>query len=170
MGANRGRAKAVMVVVAVVVTVSLLSFSFADGGGKAVGSNEMMAGSSAESIERRLEALEKLVGSSRRPVSERIDILEGGLRDLTQAMGGTGWSSVKSNIREAKKTLAEVARQRQQQAEDLRKLSQVGKRLEQISDDLAKLDSLAETPFSAKSPPLSLSPGPLFLAIWGSYG
>jgi hypothetical protein len=33
-----------------------------------------------------------------------------------------------------------------------------------------KLDSLVETPFSVKSPPLALSPGPFFLAIRGFYG
>ncbi len=138
MGADRGRAKAVMVVVAVVAMASLLSLSLADAGGQ-VGSDKMKAKASGKSIERRLVALEKLVGSSRRPVSERIDVLEQGLRDLTGALGGTGWSSVKSNIREAKKTLDALARHRKQQDEDLRKLSQVGKRVERIADELAKL-------------------------------
>jgi chromosome segregation ATPase len=134
---KRGRTRALAVVVAAIVMASLWSLTLADEGGWN-GSDEKMAGS-GKSIECRLEDLEKMIGSSRTPVSERIDVLEEGLRELTKAMGGTGWSSVKSNIREAKKTLDELARHRKQQDEDLRELRQVGKKLERVGDDLAKV-------------------------------
>ena len=137
MDMNRGRMKALVVVVTGMVMVSLWSLSLADGGVRDR-SDKKRAGS-VEAIERRLEALEKLVGRSRTPVSERIDVLEKGLRDLTKAMGGTGWSRVESNLREAKKTLTELMRHRRQQDEDLRELKQLGRKLERIGDDLVKL-------------------------------
>jgi DNA repair exonuclease SbcCD ATPase subunit len=54
-------------------------------------------------------------------------------------MGGTAWSNVESNLREAKKTLAELTRQRHKQDEDLRKLKQLARRVERITDDVAGL-------------------------------
>lgn len=142
MGTNRGKTKSVAVMVAVIVMASLWSLSLADDGGQD-GSDEKRA-KSVKAIERRLEAIEKMVGSSRTPVSGRIDVLEKGLRDLTRAMGGTAWSSVEGNLREAKKTLAELAKHRHKQDEDLRELRKVGRRLERIGDDLAKLRRLVD--------------------------
>lgn len=141
MGTNSVKTKAVTVMVAFAVLASLWSGSSADERGRG-GPDKKAA--SFKAIEGRLKNLEKLVGKSRTPVSERLDILEKGLRDLTMAMGGTGWSSVKSNIREAKKKLAEATRIHRQQDEDLRKLREVGKRLERIGADLGKLRHAVE--------------------------
>lgn len=138
MSRNRRKTVAVTVVVAAIVVASLWPLSLAADGGWDE-SDEMMAGSSAETLERRLESLEKMLGTSRSPISGRIDVLEEGLRDLTTAMGGTGWPSIKSNIREVKKTLDELARHRKQQDEDLRKLRQAGEKLERVGEDLAKV-------------------------------
>ncbi len=135
MSKNRETAKAVVVVVALIFVASLWSRSVADDGHDGPDKKTALM----KAIERRMTNLEKVVGPTPTPVAGRIDVLEKGLRDLTLAMGGTAWSSVQGNLREAKKKLAEATRIHRQQDEDLRQLKQVDKRLERIGNDPVKL-------------------------------
>lgn len=137
MNMNSERTKTMAVLLAVVVMVTVWSLSFADDSAGYALDNK--TDESVRAIEQRLETLEKLVGPSRKPVSERIEVLEKGLRDLTRAMGGTGWSSVESNIREAQKAMADLTEQRRQNKADLDKLKQLIKQVSGMKSEMASL-------------------------------
>ena len=92
-----------------------------------------------KAIERRLNELEKRVGASREPLSSRVDALDKALRDLTKAIGGAGWSSLDSNIREAQKAITAMTDYRRQSEQDLRELQRDVQQLRRLQDDIGQL-------------------------------
>ncbi|HPF38532.1 MAG TPA: hypothetical protein P5081_16670 [Phycisphaerae bacterium] len=92
-----------------------------------------------KAIERRLDEVEKRVGPSREPLSSRLDTLDKALRDLTKAVGGAGWSSLDSNIREAQKAITAMTDFRRQSEHDLRELQRDVQQLRQLRDEIGQL-------------------------------
>ena len=88
-------------------------------------------------------------------------------------MEPTREQSYRRRIAELEAQLGELVRQNHILIQQNAKLTEQNTRLTEanatLTQQVAKLDSLVETPFSAKSPPLAIAPGPLFLAVWGSY-
>lgn len=86
-------------------TVVMLTQSAARSGGRADSrgweSDELAV------IEKRLDTIESQVRENNQRADARFEVLEKGFRDLARAMGGSGWSSVESNLRQLKKSIGE---------------------------------------------------------------
>ncbi|MCA9254600.1 MAG: hypothetical protein KDA33_03140, partial [Phycisphaerales bacterium] len=65
--------------------------------------------------------------------------LDKALRDLTKAIGGAGWSSLDSNIREAQKAITAMTDYRRQSEQDLRELQRDVQQLRRLQDDIGQL-------------------------------